>query len=752
MSLLTGLNEHQKEAVLCNDSHLRIIAGAGSGKTRVVTTRIAYLIDECHVWPNKILAITFTNKAAKEMKERVHSLLGDVSQGIQISTIHSFCVRLLREDIYELGYPRNFTILDSDDQKSILKEAYKKYNIDVKSYSYGNVIGYISNNKTQFITPDTAMNMAGKWEGERIKAQVYEFYENRLHEMMALDFDDLLLFAHKLLKNKEEIRAKWQRRFHYVHVDEFQDVDTLQYEIIKYVTGEDSLLCVVGDPDQTIYTWRGAQVDIIMNFERDFPNSKTVILNENYRSTQAILNGANALIKNNKNRIDKELFTNNPGDALIMHFSAMDDYNEPVWVSSKIRTLHQNGIQYKDIAILYRSNYLSRSLEKALLDANIPYRIYGGIRFYDRAEIKDALSYLRLLGKAVEEDPKELWKDLAVKRVINSPKRGIGAKTLETIETIAREHDTNLYEALKLYPPGKSRAASNIAEFVRVIEECRDFVDEISIDTLLHTLLDKCGYLHMLEEEKEIERLENIKELLHDMEIFVQNNSEGTLDEYLQMITLYTDREDDSDPDAQFVQLMTIHAAKGLEFDNVFVYSLSDGIFPNEKSVVEGGNDAMEEERRLAYVAFTRAKKQLFLSDAQGYSYMLDRVKMTSRFIKEIPEEYIEEVGAKRYSDTPYQGVQRIEKTSFGISANDFLDSLSNNEQAQKKMPTTLDETTAAAPKKKGGKLRKGDLVEHHAFGEGVIISVKDGLATIAFDQKFGIRKIMADHPSLTKK
>lgn len=751
MSILDSLNEHQREAVLCTDRHLRIIAGAGSGKTRVVTTRIAYLISQMHVWPNKILAITFTNKAAKEMKERVYSMLGDMTNGIQISTIHSFCVRLLREDIYELGYPRNFTILDGDDQKSILKEAYKKYNIDVKSYSYGNVIGYISNNKTQHVDPAMAKQMAGQWDNELTKAKVYEFYDQRLKEMMALDFDDLLLFAHRLLKNKVEIRNKWQRRFTYVHVDEFQDVDKLQYDIIRYLVGPDSYLCVVGDPDQTIYTWRGAEVNIIMNFERDFDDSHTVVLNENYRSTQAILNGANALIKNNKNRIDKDLFTKNEGDAKIMHFSAMDDMNEPIWVASRIKILYQNGVQYHDIAVLYRSNYLSRSLEKAFLDANIPYKIYGGIRFYDRAEIKDALSYLRLLGKAVEEDPKEMWKDLAVKRVINAPKRGIGNKTMETIEELAQQHDTNLYEALKYYPQGKSKAALNIANFVKVIEDCRALVDEISIDTLLETLLNRCGYLHMLEEEKEIERLENIKELLHDIEIFVQNNPEGTLDEYLQMITLYTDREEE-DSSGQFVQLMTIHAAKGLEFDNVFVYSLSEGIFPNEKSVMEGGNNAMEEERRLAYVAFTRAKKQLFLSDSQGYSYMLDRVKSTSRFIKELPEEYIDEVGAKRYGDMPYMGTQRIHNgKSFGVSATDFLNRMSDSGQSNAPMPTEIKEERTM-PKRKGGKIRKGDLVEHASFGEGVVISVVDNLATIAFDKKFGLRKIMADHPSITKK
>lgn len=748
MSIIEELNPQQKEAVLCNDTHLRIIAGAGSGKTRVVTTRIAYLIDTCHIWPNQILAITFTNKAAKEMKERVFALLGDIARGIQISTIHSFCVRLLREDIYELGYPRNFTILDSDDQKSILKEAYREYDIDVKSYSYANVLSYISHNKTQFVDPDTAMVMAGTWQSEKIKAQVYEFYQKRLQDMMALDFDDLLLFTHRLLKNYEDIRCKWQRRFQYIHVDEFQDVDNLQYDIIKYLCGDTTLLCVVGDPDQTIYTWRGALVDIIMNFEKDFADCKTVILNENYRSTQAILNGANALISHNENRIEKELFTRNTGDEKIVHFTALDDYNEPVWVASKIRMLHKNGIDFKNIAVLYRSNYLSRSLEKAMLDANLPYRIYGGIRFYDRAEIKDALSYLRLLTQSNEADPKEKFKDLAVRRVINSPRRGVGNKTMEQLEMIAKEHDTNLYEACKLFPGQKGKAAQNIAAFVEMIEACRALRDTVSIDLLLQTVLEKSGYMQMLENEKEIERIENIKELMHDMELFIQNDPEATLDEYMQMITLYTDKEEDT-ADAQFVSLMTIHAAKGLEFDYVFVYSLCDGIFPNERSVNEGGKAAMEEERRLAYVAFTRAKKQLFLSDAQGYSYMLDRIKSTSGFVKEIPEEYREEVGAKPYTNS-YQGVQQIKKQQFGISAQDFLKLQNVRAQAQKQIPVTANQTNSSGQKQ--GKLHKGDAVVHTAFGEGVIVNIKDGLATVAFEAKFGIRKIMANHPSLSKK
>lgn len=746
MSLLEQLNAKQLEAVKCVDHHLRIIAGAGSGKTRVVTTRIAYLIDELRVYPNKILAITFTNKAAKEMKERVESLMGDMSKAVQISTIHSFCVRLLREDILELGYPRNFTILDSDDQKSILKDAYKQMQIDVKSYSYNSMLSYISGNKTNFINPDMALANAGVWAGEKVKAEVYAYYQKRLADMYALDFDDLLLFAHRILQQKEEIRRKWQRRFTYIHVDEFQDVDNLQYAIIRMIVGADSFLCVVGDPDQTIYTWRGAQVDIIMNFEKDFPNSQTVILNQNYRSTQQILNGANALIKHNKNRIDKELFTEIVGEQKIVHFTALDGDNEPIWVAGKIKTLHHAGIEYKDIAVLYRSNYLSRGLEKALLDAHIPYRIYGGVRFYDRAEIKDALSYLRVLSTGGEDDPKELYKNLAIKRVINSPKRGIGAKTLEMIETQAEHDDTNMYEVLTRYEIGKGKAKASIEEFVRVIERCKKLLEEISIDQLLQMVLEDSGYLAMLQEDKEIERLENIKELINDIADYVERNPDGNLQDYLQEISLYTDKEDQDR--SELVQLMTIHAAKGLEFDNVFVYSLCEGIFPNEKSVIEGGAASLEEERRLAYVAFTRARTQLFLSDSYGYSFILDKVKTTSRFIKEIPEEYMEDVSVKPRNsftqDRGFSGSDFFSRAQQRSMEDDMIQHAPEDVRQSEKLEVEK-------PKKKG-KIRKGDLVNHASFGDGVVIKLEGELAVIAFDQKFGIRKIAITHPSLTKK
>lgn len=740
MSVLERLNDRQRDAAACVDQHVRIIAGAGSGKTRVVTTRIAYLIEECHVYPHKILAITFTNKAAREMKERVESMLGPIAHSVQISTIHSFCVRLLREDIREMGYPRNFTILDGEDQKSILKEIYKEQGVDTKVFSYPSLLAYISSCKCAFVSAQQAKEMA-QLEGQKIKAAIYAAYEKRLADMYALDFDDLLIDAHRLLKESEEVRSKWQRRFNYIHVDEFQDVDELQYDIIRLLCGEHTKLCVVGDPDQTIYTWRGAKVDIILSFEKDFPNCKTVILNENYRSEEHILKCANAVIKNNKNRIEKDLYTNRHCEDKIVHFSAADEQNEPVWVAAKIKTLHHNGVSYRDIAVLYRSNFLSRALEKAFLDARIPYRIYGGIRFYERAEIKDALSYLRLLAPKTKEDEKEMWKTLAVRRVLNVPKRGIGAKSIEQLETQAQAEDVNLYEVLKHPALSQSKAKSGIAAFVQTIESCRECVDTLSIDLLMKKVLEESGYLRMLQEDKEDDRIENIKELFNDMQQYMENNPDAQLNDYLQEVSLYTDNDLYEGNDV--VHLMTVHAAKGLEFDYIFIYNLCEGIFPSERSVSEGGNAALEEERRLIYVAMTRAKKQLFISDSMGYSYVLDKIKTPSRFLMEIPNELIEDVGVKprnRFGDDV--DVYR----QGGFSKMDPICFSTEGEATKRSLPTKKEN------RRRDGKMRKGDLVHHEAFGDGVIIRVEDGLATIAFAQKFGVRKIMMDHPALRKK
>ena len=708
------LNEQQKQAVKETHTHVRIIAGAGSGKTRVIISRIAYLINEMGLLPYRILGITFTNKAANEMKERLKDSLGDDAGGVFLSTIHSFCVRFLREEIHQISYPRNFTIVDSDDQKSILKEAYKMYGVEVKSYSYASVLDYIANCKCAGVSCEQALKIANPYTSEHIKAQVYGYYENRLHAMYALDFDDLLLVTRRIMKMYPEIRAKWQKKFDYIHVDEFQDVDKVQYDIIKFMVGENTRLCVVGDPDQTIYTWRGADVNLIMNFEKDFVPCTTIVLNENYRSTPSILKGANSVIANNKNRIEKELFTNLPDEQKIVHYTAYEDDLEPRWVADRIFKLKMEGNSYRDMAVLYRSNYLSRNLEKKLLDKRIPYRIYGGIRFYERAEIKDSLSYLRMLihnNSAV---------DLAFKRIINVPKRGIGNKTVEKIEELSKQENVNMYEVIKSQEVcrGKSLAAMN--GFIELIEKYRNLVNSMSISMLLEALMDESGYIAMLKEEKETERIENIKELINDIEDFEEQNPDGTLDDYLQKIALYTDKQQEET--GEFIQLMTIHAAKGLEFNIVFVYSMCEGIFPSERSVSEGGREALEEERRLAYVAFTRARKQLYISDARGYSYVLDRTKLPSRFIREIDEACIMHYGTQpEYEALPKQIIVNDDGKGKPVSQNVI-------------------------------RLRKGDLVTHKSFGDGVVIDISRGIWTIAFKSKFGIRKIVANHPSITKK
>lgn len=719
MKQLDSLNEKQLEAVKACDSHVRIVAGAGSGKTRVITSRIAYLINEMHIKPYRILAITFTNKAANEMKERISAILGCEYTGVNISTIHSLCVRILREDIRYFNYPSNFTILDGDDQKTILKQIYKQLDINIKDITLNSALAYISNCKCSFTEPEEAKTIANQFTNESIKANIYKLYEDKLKQIYALDFDDLLLFVYRMLKADENICAKWQNRYDYIHVDEFQDVDHIQYGIIKSLVKESSFLCVVGDPDQTIYTWRGASVDIIMNLEKDFKNCKSIILNENYRSTPAILQGANSLIKNNTYRIEKELFTNNIDSGKILHYRSQDENEEARWIIKKIQALHKSGVRYRDIAILYRSNYLSRNLEKSLLDYQVPYRIYGGIKFFERAEIKDAISYLRLML------PDNQANELAIRRIINVPRRGIGAKAIDNLELLSQTYQKDFYTTLKEHSIARGKAQSAVDDFVELIEKYRSQVKELSISVLLKHLLEESGYFKSLEDAHEEDRLDNLNELIGDIEHYEENDPEGNLDEYLQMISLYTDAEQSESEPFAFVQLMSVHAAKGLEFDCVFVYELSEGVFPNERSINDGGRDALEEERRLAYVAFTRARKQLFLTSSQGYSYVMQKMKSPSRFIREMDEEVMETL-----SDAP-----SYQKQEYKYNRGD--DTIKPMH-----MPTRNDSK---------GKIKKGDLIHHSVFGEGVVISVKDGVAQIAFDKKYGIRKLAASHPSITK-
>ena len=708
MITYSQLNENQKAAVTDESKHIRIIAGAGSGKTRVLTMRIAYLIEQKGVKPYHILAITFTNKAAREMKTRINDMLGDNGTGCHISTIHSLCMRILAEDITALNYPKNFTVIDADDQRQILKEAYKEIGIDKKEYPYGGMLDYIANNKYMNVDPAKAMEFAYGEPKIVNRAKVYEYYDKRLHQLYALDFDDLILFTTRLFELFPAILEKWSSKFHYIHVDEFQDVDREQYKLIKLLSMVHDNVYVVGDPDQTIFTWRGADVNIIVHFDRDFENTKTIILNQNYRSTNNILSGANSLIKNNKARLDKELFSKNGDGSKIIHKTCMSETGEANYVISQIMKLHGDGYNYKDMAVLYRANYLSREVEKVLIENRINYVIYGGLRFYERMEVKDILSYLRMITRA---------DDLAFVRIINTPRRAIGPKTIDAIQAMAMEKGISMYEVIKqgLYPKNKE----TFDRFVRMVEKWREDMKNGDLELLLQEVLDDSGYRTMLEKDGETERLENIKSLLDDIKQYSQDYPDSSLDEYLQMIALYTDRASEETGDA--VNLCTIHSAKGLEFDVVFVIGLSEGIFPSERTMAEG-QKGLEEERRLAYVAYTRAKKLLYLTESNSFSYVIQSAKLPSRFIKEIDQDFIDNVDER--------------KDSFRSSV--FDEDIVIHDQKKEKPKDSI--------------YRNGDSVIHKIYGEGVVIGNDGGVLQIAFSHPYGIKKILAGHPSIRKK
>ncbi|MBR6724660.1 MAG: UvrD-helicase domain-containing protein [Erysipelotrichaceae bacterium] len=708
MITYSQLNDNQKAAVTDESKHIRIIAGAGSGKTRVLTMRIAYLIEQKGVKPYHILAITFTNKAAREMKTRINDMLGDNGTGCHISTIHSLCMRILAEDITALNYPKNFTVIDADDQRQILKEAYKEIGIDKKEYPYGGMLDYIANNKYMNVDPAKAMEFAYGEPKIVNRAKVYEYYDKRLHQLYALDFDDLILFTTRLFELFPAILEKWSSKFHYIHVDEFQDVDREQYKLIKLLSTVHDNVYVVGDPDQTIFTWRGADVNIIVHFDRDFENTKTIILNQNYRSTNNILSGANSLIKNNKARLDKELFSKNGDGSKIIHKTCMSETGEANYVVSQIMKLHGDGYNYKDMAVLYRANYLSREVEKVLIENRINYVIYGGLRFYERMEVKDILSYLRMITRA---------DDLAFVRIINTPRRAIGPKTIDAIQAMAMEKGISMYEVIKqgLYPKNKE----TFDRFVRMVEKWREDMKNGDLELLLQEVLDDSGYRTMLEKDGETERLENIKSLLDDIKQYSQDYPDSSLDEYLQMIALYTDRASEETGDA--VNLCTIHSAKGLEFDVVFVIGLSEGIFPSERTMAEG-QKGLEEERRLAYVAYTRAKKLLYLTESNSFSYVIQSAKLPSRFIKEIDQDFIDNVDER--------------KDSFRSSV--FDEDIVIHDQKKEKPKDSI--------------YRNGDSVIHKIYGEGVVIGNDGGVLQIAFAHPYGIKKILAGHPSIHKK
>lgn len=715
MSVLDQLNENQRKAASTIDQHVRIIAGAGSGKTRVLMARIVYLVEECGIMPYRIMAITFTNKATNEMKERLYKQLGEDARMVRISTIHSLCVRILREDADKIGYPKNFTILDSDDQNVLLTPIYKDLNLQKKELSVNKVLAVISSNKSEGVSPAQFKELAFTKEQQLI-ADIYERYVLRLKEMKAMDFDDLLLEGERLLAHSKETREKWQNRLDYIHVDEFQDVDPVQYHIVRLLTGKNTMLCVVGDPDQTIYTWRGASVDIILRFNQDFPNCETIVLNQNYRSTQPILDASNSVISYNQKRIKKDLFTKIAGTEKIHLHACPRENDETIYVARQINAKHKEGIEYKDIAILYRSNYSSRIFERSFKQLSIPYVIYGGIRFYERQEIKDALCYLKLCTHADKQDPKQLSLNLAITRIINRPRRAIGAKSVEAIQEEANQRDINMLEVMK-NPNGLSAAVvKKCRSFVELVEDLRNHREEFALEDFFDYVMDRSGYYEMVKESNEPERMENLQELRNDIAQSIQENPEMTLEEYLQEIALFTDKSQEDSHNS--ITLMTVHAAKGLEFDTVFLVNFNDGIFPSQRSLDEGGNAAMEEERRLCYVAMTRAKRSLYISWNSEFSYMLGTPKTPSRFLMEIPKSFVDD----------------------------------DREKSQPK-PTFVQPVKPAASKpSRFGKYQPKDKVVHKTYGEGIILKINGTNADIAFGLPYGKKTISLLHPSLSKK
>ena len=706
---LLGLNQQQYQAVTTKSQYVRVVAGAGSGKTRVLTTRVVYLVENWGISPENILAITFTNKAANEMKKRLEAQLGLDKSKAQVSTIHSFCVRVLRQEIRREGYPSNFTILDGDDQKSIIKEAIKvlDYTED-KDLKIPTILSHISNDKCAGLSPKDILEKSNNYYYEKV-AHIYEYYDNRCHELYALDFDDLLLWTNKILEKYPNVRKKWQDKYQFILVDEFQDIDNVQYKLITLLANPNTYIYVVGDPDQTIYSWRGADINIIMQFEKEFKGTETIILNKNYRSTQNILNGANSLISYNKRRVKKDLVTENKEGSKILHCCAASDESESLFVAEKIDSLVKKGYKYQDIAILYRSNYLSRSVEKQLIAFGMPYIIYGAVRFYDRAEIKDMLCYLRMM--TVKDD-------LSLKRVINTPKRGIGQKSVDDLFVVARNNRISCFDAIDIY---EGSAKTKMLKFKGQVLDWIERSKDQPISKTFEMLFSESGLRNQLEnsnDPSDEDRQENVKELLNDITQYEQELPEATLDDYLANVALYSDIQNNTDED--HITLMTVHSAKGLEFKNVFVIGMSEGIFPAMKSLEDGIN-GLEEERRLAYVAYTRAKENLFITDNRAYSYSVASEKQTSRFVKEIDSEYIDEYGSSsQRKATNVDYVSPINLSNEAISS-------------------------------KKSKYKVGDMVYHDILGKGVITKIDGNYGEIAFSYPAGVKKISLTFPKLHK-
>ena len=741
MSIYDTLNKEQREAVFCTEGPLLMLAGAGSGKTRSLTHRIAYLIEEKGIAPWNILAITFTNKAAQEMRERVDSLVGYGSEDIWISTFHATCSRILRRHIDLLGYDRNFTIYDASDQKSLMKEVLKEMKIDTKQFPERSVMSEISSAKNEYKSPLDYRNEYGSnYRNQRI-ADIYECYQKRLKENNALDFDDLLVKMVDLFQANPEVLEHYQDRFRYIMVDEYQDTNTVQFLLVSLLAKKYRNLCVVGDDDQSIYKFRGANIYNILNFEKVFPDAQVIRLEQNYRSTQNILNAANGVIANNKGRKEKKLWTENQKGELV-HFRQYDtEYEEAEGVVSTINFLSMRGVEYKDMAILYRTNAQSRIFEEKLKQRNIPYAIVRGISFYDRKEIKDLMSYLKVVDSGMD--------DLSVKRIINVPKRGIGATTVGRVQDYADNMNISFYDALRVAEevPSIGRSLSKIDGFVTFIQSLKSKAQAYTVTELLEEIIDLTGYVDELKAEDTEEsraRIENIDELISKtvsyQETMTAEGREATLSGFLEEIALIADI-DTVDPDQDYVLLMTLHSAKGLEFPYVYLAGMEDGIFPSSMCIFSGDSSDMEEERRLCYVGITRAMKELTLTSAQQRMVRGEtQYNRVSRFVREIPRELVE------LGHTVQQHKPKLEDV---VPAKSSYIQMKQNFHAKVFQPQNFKVTKADSLD-----YGVGDTVRHVKFGVGIVKDIVEGgrdyEVTVDFDRA-GVKKMFAGFAKLKK-
>ena len=738
MSKYDTLNKEQQEAVYHTEGPVLILAGAGSGKTRVLTHRIAYLIEEKGVNPWNIMAITFTNKAASEMRERVDQIVGFGSDSIWVSTFHSSCVRILRRFIEHLGYGTNFTIYDTDDQKTVIKDVCKRLEVDTKIFKERALMTAISKAKDELISPEEFKRMAHEsteW-GDVIRAKVYEAYQRQLHQNNALDFDDLIMKTVELFKNHPDVLDHYQERFKYIMVDEYQDTNTAQFEFVSLLASKYKNLCVVGDDDQSIYKFRGANIGNILGYEKVFPDAKVIKLEQNYRSTKNILNAANGVIRNNVGRKNKRLWTENEEGTPIHFQQFYNGYEEAEYIAGDISKKVRNGeYEYKDCAILYRTNAQSRLFEEKFLIANIPYKIVGGVNFYSRKEIKDMLAYLKTIDNGQDE--------VAVKRIINVPRRGIGATTLEKIQFYANENDMSFYQALK-EPDAQAkigRSASKVQKFVDFIQKFRSQVDFLSVSELLEKIIEETGYVAELEAEDTDEaraRIENIDELISKAASYESEAETPNLSEFLEEVALIADIDSVNENDDK-VLLMTLHSAKGLEFPNVYMAGMEDGIFPSYMTLMGDDPDEMEEERRLCYVGITRAMKNLTLTAAQQRMIRGEvQYNRMSRFLKEIPDRTI---------DSKHGGFERKEEPAPKVQS-----SYAMNRQSYRK--SSFQTKPFEVKKAKGLDYAVGDMVKHMKFGIGVVKNITDGgrdyEVTVEF-RKVGVKKMFASFAKLKK-